>query len=420
MRGGVRKGAGRKAMADCDKKKARTIYLNDQAYEEIMELPLAGADSFNERCYALLSKGMEVLREEQLSLFDASCGTGLAAMRQSKSFPISSGAGNMLQLDNDQALVTHGFRFIDLFAGIGGIRQGFARAGDTCVFSSEWDPFAAKTYEANYGEKPHGDITKIEARDIPDHEVLLAGFPCQPFSNIGKREGFSHPTQGTLFFDVLRILKEKCPLMFLLENVKGLLTNDGGRTIRIILESLKEADYNVFYHVLDAQDFGLPQRRERVIIVGFRGDLGITEFSFPKGDRSQRVPISSVLEKGATGYSVSKYLQQSYLFKKDDGCPQVVDFDSTIQVNTLCASYHKIQRLTGTFVKDGETGIRLFSELELKRIMGFPDDFQVPVSRTQMYRQFGNSVAVPVIHAVADAMREALASAGQELQTAAS
>ena len=134
-------------------------------------------------------------------------------------------------------------------------------------FSSEWDKYAVKTYEANYGEKPHGDITKINEKDIPDHDVLLAGFPCQPFSHIGKREGFAHETQGTLFFDVLRILKEKQPKMFLLENVKGLLTNDNGETFRIILENLNDLGYSVFYEVLDAQDFGLPQRRERILIV---------------------------------------------------------------------------------------------------------------------------------------------------------
>lgn len=298
--------------------------------------------------------------------------------------------------------------FIDLFAGIGGIRQGFEDSNTACVFSSEWDKFAAKTYEANFNEKPFGDITQIDEKDIPDHDVLLAGFPCQPFSNIGKREGFSHETQGTLFFDIVRILKEKQPKMFLLENVKGLLTNDKGRTYQVIMESLKELGYSVFSQVLDAQNFGLPQRRERVVIVGFHPDLKVDAFAFPMGDPKARVPINAILEQKDTGYSISKHLQDNYLFKKDDGKPQIVDFDSTIQVNTLVASYHKIQRLTGTFVRDGETGIRLFTELELKRLMGFPEDFIVPVSRTQMYRQFGNSVAVPMIEAVAREMKKTL------------
>ncbi|HFR3504170.1 DNA cytosine methyltransferase [Streptococcus suis] len=304
--------------------------------------------------------------------------------------------------------------FIDLFAGVGGIRKGFEDEQTKCVFSSEWDKFSAKTYEANYGEVPHGDITKIDEQDIPKHDVLLAGFPCQPFSNIGKREGFEHSTQGTLFFDVLRILKYHMPKMFLLENVPGLLTIQNGETFKIILQSLEELGYSVFYDVLDAQNFGLAQVRKRVVIVGFHPDLAITSFAFPQGNPEKKVPVSSILEDNPTGYAISEHLQKSYLFKKDDGKPQIVDTHSPIQVKTLVASYHKIQRLTGTFVKGGETGIRLLSELECKRLMGFPDEFIIPVSRTQMYRQMGNSVAVPMMRAVANAMKEELALAEME------
>lgn len=305
-------------------------------------------------------------------------------------------------------------KFIDLFAGIGGIRQGFEDEHTTCVFSSEWDTFSAKTYEANYGEKPFGDITQIDEKDIPSHDVLLAGFPCQPFSNIGKREGFEHSTQGTLFFDVLRILSYHMPKMFLLENVPGLLTIQNGETFQLILKSLEDLGYSVFYEILDAQDFGLAQVRKRVVIAGFHPDLNVHSFAFPVGDKECRVPVSSILEDNPEGYSISKHLQDSYLFKKDDGKPQIVDKTSNIQVKTLVASYHKIQRLTGTFVKGGETGIRLFSELECKRLMGFPDDFVIPVSRTQMYRQMGNSVAVPMMRAVATAMKEEVFLAEKE------
>ena len=305
---------------------------------------------------------------------------------------------------------TPNLRFIDLFAGIGGVRKGFEDPSTLCVFSSEWDKHAIKTYEANYGEIPFGDITKINEKDIPDHDVLLAGFPCQPFSHIGKRQGFLHVTQGTLFFDVLRILKEKQPRAFLLENVKGLVTHNKGRTLQIILKSLEEIGYSVFFDVLDAQNFWLPQRRERILFVGFRADLTIHSFHFPQGDSENKVAIGSILEANPVGYAISEHLQKSYLFKKDDGRPQIVDKNSTIQVNTLVASYHKIQRLTGTFVKEGETGLRLFSELECKRLMGFPDAFIVPVSRTQMYRQFGNSVAVPMIAAVAKNIKEVLSN----------
>lgn len=306
-------------------------------------------------------------------------------------------------------------RFIDLFAGIGGIRQGFEDKITRAVFSSEWDKFAQQTYEENYGAKPHGDITQIKASEIPEHDLLLGGFPCQPFSNIGKREGFEHATQGSLFFEILRILQYHQPSMFLLENVPGILTIDEGKTFEVIFESLETAGYNVFYDVLDAQNFGLAQVRKRVLLVGFHQGLGITTFKFPKGD-NKKVAISTILEKNPSGYSISKHLQETYLFKKDDGRPQVVDFNDTSQAKTLVSTYHKIQRLTGTFVKDGETGLRLLSELECKRLMGFSDDFKIPVSRTQMYRQLGNSVAVPVIKAVADEMKKSYYQAKKPYQ----
>ena len=296
--------------------------------------------------------------------------------------------------------------FIDLFAGIGGIRKGFESSRTKCVFSSEWDKYAQKTYQANYGDLPYGDITQIDAKDIPSHDILLAGFPCQPFSTIGKRQGFEHATQGTLFFDVLRILKYHMPKMFLLENVQGLLTIQNGETFKIILNCLSEAGYDVYHELMNAKDFGLPQTRKRVIIVGFRKDLNIKDFVFPKS-AGKTTYINEILEDNPSGYSISKHLQQSYLFKKDDGRPQIVDKSSEIQIKTFCASYHKIQRLTGTFVRGGETGLRLLSELECKRLMGFPDDFKFPVSRTQMYRQIGNSVCVPMIRAVAKKMLQA-------------
>lgn len=226
---------------------------------------------------------------------------------------------------------------------------------------------------------------------------------------IGKREGVNDEKgRGTLFFDVLRIMKYHMPKMFLLENVPGLLTIDGGDTFRTIIKLLKETGYNVFYDVLDATNFGLPQKRKRVIIVGFRNDLEIDSFELPQTNRIEMKGIGCLLEDDASGYSISRYLQESYLYKKDDGLPQVVDNRSKIAVKTLCASYHKIQRITGTFVKDGETGLRMLTVTECKRLMGFPDDFIISVSRTQMYKQMGNSVAVPMIKAVADEMKKAI------------
>ena len=165
--------------------------------------------------------------------------------------------------------MTNGFTFIDLFAGIGGIRIPFEKLGGTCVFSSEWDKHARQTYAANFGETPAGDITQIDAADIPAHDILLAGFPCQPFSILGDKQGFAD-TRGTLFFDIARILKEKQPNAFLLENVKQLRTHDKGRTFAIIQESLAQLGYTIYHEVLNALDFGLPQKRERIFIVGFR------------------------------------------------------------------------------------------------------------------------------------------------------
>lgn len=300
-------------------------------------------------------------------------------------------------------------RFIDLFAGIGGIRLGFEGQDNNteCVFSSEWDKFAQKTYEANFGQIPAGDITKIKASEIPNFDVLLAGFPCQPFSAIGKREGFKNKAQGTMFFEVLRILKYHMPKAFLLENVQGLLTIQHGETFKTIIELLTKAGYNVQWKLLQASDFGLPQSRRRVIIVGFRSDIDASSFAFPTGNGKTKY-VGNILEDDPEGYSISKHLQKSYLFKKDDGHPLVVDKNSKCFAKTLNASYHKIQRITGTFVKGGETGLRLFSELECKRLQGFPDDFKVPVSRTQMYRQFGNSVAIPMIEAVSSKIKKVL------------
>lgn len=302
------------------------------------------------------------------------------------------------------------FTFIDLFAGIGGTRLGFESAGGECVFTSEWDSHAQRTYHANFGDTPHGDITKISSTDIPDFDILLAGFPCQPFSSIGLRQGFMHETQGTLFYDVARIIKDKQPRAFMLENVPGLLTHDQGNTFKVIEKTLKDLGYTVDYKVLNSAHFGVPQQRKRIYIVGFKKDLVPKdfEFTFPTGRRTN-VYINQFLEKDAEGYSISKRLQNGYMYKKDDGRPMLVDHTSEVHVKTLVASYHKIQRLTGTFVKDGETGMRLFTRDECKAIMGFPKDFKIPVSRTQMYRQFGNSIVVPVVTAVAKKMAAVLA-----------
>ncbi len=293
------------------------------------------------------------------------------------------------------------FNFIDLFAGIGGMRLAFESTGGVCVFSSEWDKYAQKTYQANFGEIPDGDITKISEKNIPKFDVLLAGFPCQPFSSIGKREGFKHETQGTLFYDVARIIDFHKPKAFLLENVAGLLTHDDGRTFTTIISVLTSIGYALEYKILDSSGFGVPQKRDRIYIVGFnKKKVRRADFHFPK-PRNSKVGIGKFVESGIKDLSISKHLQSVYIYKLDDGRPEIITPESDFPVKTLVASYHKIQRLTGTFVKDGPTGLRLLSENECKSIMGFPKNFKIPVSRTQMYRQFGNSVAVPVVKAVA-------------------
>lgn len=306
------------------------------------------------------------------------------------------------------------YKFIDLFAGIGGIRIAFEKNNCKCVFTSEWDAHSQKTYFENFGEMPQGDITKVSEKDIPDHNILTGGFPCQPFSTIGKREGFEHPTQGTLFFDIVRILQFKKPEAFLLENVAGLVNHDGGKTFEQIKRTLEnELHYKVESKILDSADFGVPQHRKRIYIVGFSERVSSAKgfnFEWPEKNKN-KVGIGQFVEDHESGYDISNHLQKSYMYKKQDGRPQVIDKNSDIQVKTLVSTYHKIQRLTGTFVNDGKTGLRLLSENECKAIMGFPLDFKFPVSRTQMYRQMGNSVAIPVVEKIANQITSTLIKA---------
>jgi len=301
------------------------------------------------------------------------------------------------------------FTFIDLFAGIGGVRMGFQDAGNACVFSAEWDEQAQKTYKRNYGGEVAGDVTEIDPAAIQPFDILCGGFPCQPFSSIGKRQGFQHPTQGTLFFYIKEILRVRKPKAFFLENVPGLMTHDNGNTYKVIMQTLsEELGYETWSGVLDAADYGVPQRRKRLYFVGYLKNLKL-RFVPPKGDfKGRHVGIGRFLERDVSGYGITKHLQEKYIFKKDDGHPEIVDETSDFPVKTLCASYHKIQRITGTFVRDGDTGLRLLTANECKAIQGFPPEFVVPVSRTSMHHQFGNSVAVPVIRAIANVMTQQL------------
>lgn len=307
------------------------------------------------------------------------------------------------------------FTFIDLFAGIGGMRLAYEHAGGRCVYSNEWNKYCQQTYFANFGELPDGDITKVDAETIPDHDILVAGFPCQPFSiagvskknSMGRPTGFEDKTQGTLFFDVCRILKAKRPKAFMLENVKNLKSHDKGNTFRVIMESLHELDYQVFYQVLDGQNY-VPQHRERIIIVGFDkkrfGDD--IDFEFSITPVNPKPKIRDILEKKVDDkYTLSDKLW-SYLQayaekhrKAGNGFGYgMADLDGISR--TLSARYYK----DGSEILIPQKGKnpRKLTPRECARLQGYPESFKIPVSDTQAYKQFGNSVVVPLIANVAD------------------
>lgn len=308
----------------------------------------------------------------------------------------------------------HQFTFIDLFAGIGGMRIAFERAGGHCVYSNEWNKYSQQTYFANFGEQPEGDITQVSASSIPDHDILVAGFPCQPFSiagvskknSLGRATGFEDKTQGTLFFDVCRILKEKRPKAFMLENVKNLCSHDKGRTFKVILESLEELDYSVFYSVLDGQNY-VPQHRERILIVGFdRKKYGKNvQFNFDLTPKFPKPVMRDILEENIDEkYTLSDklwtYLQNYAAKHKAAGNGfgyGIAPLDGVSR--TISARYYK----DGSEIlieQEGKNPRRL-TPRECARLQGFPDDFKIPVSDTQAYKQFGNSVVVPLMENVA-------------------
>ena len=300
------------------------------------------------------------------------------------------------------------FKFIDLFAGIGGIRLGFERVGGTCVFSSEWDEDACKTYTANFSEHPAGDITKISAADIPDFDILLGGFPCQAFSIIGKKEGFADETRGTLFFEIERILKTKQPKAFMLENVRNLVAHDRGRTLKVIVEHLETLGYNVYWKVLNALDFGVPQKRERIIIVGFKDDV---EFSFPEPiPKEQRKTLTDILEDSVSDrYYVREEIKNSRISRlKDPNYPKPYISHENIGGSITPHPYSSALRAGASANYILINDERRPTERELLRLQGFPDDFKIVVSYTQLRKQAGNSVAVPVIEAVAKEMLKSL------------
>lgn len=300
------------------------------------------------------------------------------------------------------------FSFIDLFAGIGGIRLGFESVGGHCVFSSEFDESACKTYEANFGEHPSGDITKIAAKDIPDFDVLLGGFPCQAFSIIGKKEGFENETCGTLFFEIERILKEKKPKAFMLENVRNLTAHDKGNTFKVIRTHLEALGYTVYAKVLNALDYGVPQKRERIIIVGFRDNI---LFSFPDPvPVSRRKTLKDILEVDVDEkYYVKDRIRESRLMRlKDPNYPKPYISHENMAGSITPHPYSSCLRAGASANYILINDERRPTEREMLRIQGFPDTFKIVVPYSQIKHQTGNSVAVPVIKAVANQMINAL------------
>lgn len=316
---------------------------------------------------------------------------------------------------------TAAFTFIDLFAGIGGMRIAFEANGGKCVYSNEWNKYCQQMYFANFGEQPDGDITKVDARMIPDHDILVAGFPCQPFSiagvskkqSMGRATGFEDKTQGTLFFDVCRIIKAKRPKAFMLENVKNLKSHDKGNTFRVIMESLEELDYEVFYAVLDGQNY-VPQHRERILIVGFdRQRYGKDiDFSFDITPVEPKPVMRDILESQTDDkYTLSDKLWlylQNYA-DKHKAAGNGFGFgiaDPNGVARTLSARYYKDG--SEILVAQENRNPRRLTPRECARIQGFPDSFKIVVSDTQAYKQFGNSVVVPLMTDVAGLIVEKL------------
>lgn len=307
-----------------------------------------------------------------------------------------------------------GYTFIDLFAGIGGMRIAFEAAGAQCVYSNEWNKYSQQTYYANFGVQPDGDITKVPAENIPDHDILVAGFPCQPFSiagvskknSLGRATGFEDKTQGTLFFDICRILKAKRPKVFLLENVKNLCSHDRGITFKVIQESLAELNYKIFYQVIDGQGY-VPQHRERIVIVGFDmlrygNDI---DFHFDLHPLKRQPVLRDILEsKVDSKYTLSDKLWvylQNYAAKHREagnGFGYGIAPPDGI-TRTMSARYYKDG--SEILIEQKGKNPRRLTPRECARLQGFPDTFKIPVSDTQAYKQFGNSVVVPLMTEVA-------------------
>jgi len=314
--------------------------------------------------------------------------------------------------------VSNRIKYTDLFAGIGGFHQAMDCYNGLCVFASEWDREAARTYFKNYGIMPNGDITKIRAEDIPGHDILCAGFPCQAFSISGKQRGFDD-TRGTLFFDIARIVEYHKPKVLLLENVRNFEQHNQGKTLKVVINILDELNYNVFYKVLNASNYGLPQNRERIFIVCFRKSLHVIDFKFPL-PTNKKVSLFDILDKEPKDAKIinrtdtvftkkfkpamnlfgelslpNKPIQIGYINKGGQGERIYSPYGHAI---TLSAHGGGAGAKTGLYYINNK--IRKLSPRECARVQGFPDTFEINSSLTQSYKQFGNSVAINVLKAI--------------------
>lgn len=303
------------------------------------------------------------------------------------------------------------FKFIDLFAGIGGVRLGFQKSGGACVFSSEFDKGAQKTYRTNHGEMPFGDITLIDESSIPEHDILLAGFPCQPFSHagvsarnaVGKSHGFLCETQGTLFFDVLRIINKKKPKAIFLENVRNIERHDQGQTFKTIKESIEQEGYSFSYKIINSSSL-VPQRRIRCYMIGIRNDVA-EEFEFPDID-GEPLALKLILEKEVADiFTISDKLWLGHINRTKRNIERGTGFtahtaDLDKPSNTIVARYGKDGK--ECLIPQKNKNPRMLTPRECARLQGFPENFDVPTVRTPAYKQFGNSVVVPVIEILAN------------------
>lgn len=316
----------------------------------------------------------------------------------------------MLEIKDKKLL---SYRFIDLFAGIGGFRLALESYGAKCVYSSEWDKAAQSVYEENFGERPDGDITKVDESDIPRHDIICAGFPCQAFSISGKQKGFED-SRGTLFFDVARIAKKHRPKVLLLENVKNLASHDKGNTLKVIIATLDELGYEVNYKVLNSVNYGIPQKRERIYLVCFRKDLNIKNFEFPKPFKLSK-HVEDFLEKDCDikCFEESKY-KIIYTGKEDNEYSNkmirlgIVNkggqgeriYSTKGIAATLSASGGGVFAKTGGYLVNGKA--RRLSLRECARMMGYPDSYKIVSNKNDAYKQFGNSVVIDVLQHITE------------------